>query len=90
MVRKEPRNLTPWFFIIHIAVIYLTLTVTYINLIIWRFLLIRGINMKNITFFDIEIEPNKKEILDIGGIMGDGNSFHSDKWGRTRIVTRSK
>ena len=33
--------------------------------------------MKNITFFDIEIEPNKKEILDIGGIMGDGNSFHS-------------
>lgn len=33
--------------------------------------------MEAITFFDTEIEPNREKILDIGGIRGDGNSFHS-------------
>jgi ATP-dependent DNA helicase RecQ len=33
--------------------------------------------MRTITFFDTEIEPNGGKILDIGGIKGDGNSFHS-------------
>jgi ATP-dependent DNA helicase RecQ len=33
--------------------------------------------MKPITFIDIEIEPNRGKILDIGGVKGNGNSFHS-------------
>ena len=33
--------------------------------------------MKPITFFDTEIEPRSKKILDIGSIKSDGNIFHS-------------
>jgi ATP-dependent DNA helicase RecQ len=33
--------------------------------------------MKPITFIDMEIEPNRGKILDIGGVKGNGNSFHS-------------
>ncbi|MEA5024288.1 MAG: 3'-5' exonuclease [Desulfitobacterium hafniense] len=33
--------------------------------------------MKPITFIDTEIEPRSKKILDIGGIKGDGSTFHS-------------
>ncbi len=33
--------------------------------------------MKPITFFDIEIEPRSKKILDIGGVKSDGTIFHS-------------
>lgn len=33
--------------------------------------------MKPITFIDAEIEPNRRKILDIGSIKGDGSSFHS-------------
>lgn len=34
--------------------------------------------MKPITFFDTEISPNSKKILDIGGVKNDGNIFHSN------------
>lgn len=34
--------------------------------------------MKSIVFFDTEIEPNKRKILDIGSVKGDGCSFHSN------------
>jgi ATP-dependent DNA helicase RecQ len=34
--------------------------------------------MKSITFFDTEIEPKNKKILDIGGVKNDGNIFHSN------------
>ena len=34
--------------------------------------------MKDITFFDIEIDCNNKKILDIGGVKKDGNTFHSN------------
>jgi ATP-dependent DNA helicase RecQ len=33
--------------------------------------------MKAITFFDTEIEPKSRRVLDIGSIKGDGSSFHS-------------
>jgi ATP-dependent DNA helicase RecQ len=33
--------------------------------------------MKPIAFFDTEIEPKSRRILDIGCIKGDGSSFHS-------------
>ncbi|MCK5137651.1 MAG: RecQ family ATP-dependent DNA helicase [Bacteroidales bacterium] len=33
--------------------------------------------MKPITFFDTEIEPESKKILDIGGVKSDGSIFHS-------------
>jgi len=33
--------------------------------------------MKAITFFDTEIDPRSKKILDIGGVKSDGNTFHS-------------
>ncbi len=32
--------------------------------------------MASITFIDTEIEPKSRQILDIGGIKSDGNSFH--------------
>jgi len=34
--------------------------------------------MKAITFFDTEIEPKSKKVLDIGGVKSDGNIFHSN------------
>jgi len=34
--------------------------------------------MKPITFFDIELDPKSKKILDIGGVKSDGNIFHSN------------
>src|SRR5215203_5466997 len=34
--------------------------------------------MKSIAFIDTEIELKSRKILDIGGIKGDGNSFHSN------------
>ena len=34
--------------------------------------------MASITFFDTEIDPKSKRILDIGGIGSDGNTFHSN------------
>jgi ATP-dependent DNA helicase RecQ len=34
--------------------------------------------MNSIAFIDTEIEPKSKIILDIGGVKGDGNSFHSN------------
>jgi len=34
--------------------------------------------MKSITFFDTEIDPKNKKILDIGGVKSDGNIFHSN------------
>lgn len=34
--------------------------------------------MNSIAFVDTEIEPNSREILDIGGVKSDGNSFHSN------------
>ncbi|MCD4818863.1 MAG: RecQ family ATP-dependent DNA helicase [Candidatus Cloacimonetes bacterium] len=34
--------------------------------------------MKPIAFFDTEIEPDSKQILDIGAIKSDGNIFHSN------------
>ncbi len=34
--------------------------------------------MKPITFFDTEIDPKSKKILDIGGVKSDGNIFHSN------------
>ncbi len=34
--------------------------------------------MNAITFFDIEIDPRSKKILDIGAVKSDGNSFHSN------------
>ncbi len=33
--------------------------------------------MNSIAFIDTEIEPKSGKILDIGGVKGDGNSFHS-------------
>jgi len=33
-------------------------------------------NTHSITFIDIEIEPGKGKILDIGAIKADGNHFH--------------
>lgn len=33
--------------------------------------------MNPITFFDTEIDPRSKKILDIGGVQSDGNIFHS-------------
>ncbi|MGX5687841.1 RecQ family ATP-dependent DNA helicase [Arcticibacter tournemirensis] len=33
--------------------------------------------MESIVFFDTEIEPRSKRILDIGGIRGNNNHFHS-------------
>ena len=33
--------------------------------------------MKPITFFDTEIEPESRKILDIGGVKSDGSIFHS-------------
>lgn len=35
--------------------------------------------MDSISFFDTEIEPKSRKILDIGAITADGNSFHSNK-----------
>ncbi len=34
--------------------------------------------MNSIAFIDTEIEPNSRKILDIGGVTGDGNLFHSN------------
>ena len=34
--------------------------------------------MNSIAFVDTEIEPKSRKILDIGGIKGEGNSFHSN------------
>ena len=34
--------------------------------------------MKSIAFIDTEIEPKSRKILDIGSIMDNGNSFHSN------------
>ncbi len=34
--------------------------------------------MEPIIFFDIEVEPNSKKILDVGGIKSDGSLFHSN------------
>jgi ATP-dependent DNA helicase RecQ len=34
--------------------------------------------MNSIAFVDTEIEPRSGKILDIGGVTGDGNSFHSN------------
>ena len=34
--------------------------------------------MNSIAFIDTEIEPKSRKILDIGGVKGDGNSFHSN------------
>lgn len=34
--------------------------------------------MNSIAFIDTEIEPKSLKILDIGGIKGDGNPFHSN------------
>ncbi len=34
--------------------------------------------MKPVTFFDTEIDPKSKKILDIGAIKSDGNIFHSN------------
>ncbi len=34
--------------------------------------------MNSIAFIDTEIEPKSQKILDIGGIMGNGNPFHSN------------
>ena len=34
--------------------------------------------MKAITFFDTEIDPKNKKILDIGGVKSDGSTFHSN------------
>jgi ATP-dependent DNA helicase RecQ len=34
--------------------------------------------MKPITFFDTEIDPKSKKILDIGGVKSDGTIFHSN------------
>ena len=34
--------------------------------------------MKPITFFDTEIDPKSKKILDIGGVKSDGAVFHSN------------
>ncbi len=34
--------------------------------------------MKPITFFDTEIDPRSKRILDIGGVKSDGTVFHSN------------
>lgn len=33
--------------------------------------------MKTITFFDTEIDPRHRKILDIGAVKNDGNTFHS-------------
>ena len=33
--------------------------------------------MNSIVFFDTEIEPKSRKILDIGGVKDNGNSFHS-------------
>jgi ATP-dependent DNA helicase RecQ len=35
--------------------------------------------MDSILFFDTEIEPKSRKVLDIGAITADGNSFHSNK-----------
>lgn len=34
--------------------------------------------MKNITFFDIEVNPKKSQVLDIGAVKSDGNTFHAN------------
>jgi len=34
--------------------------------------------MNSIAFIDTEIDPKSRKILDIGGVKGDGNSFHSN------------
>jgi len=34
-------------------------------------------NMKPITFIDVEVEPKSGRVIDIGSIKGDGGSFHS-------------
>lgn len=34
--------------------------------------------MNSIAFFDTEIEPNSRKILDIGSVKADGNTFHSN------------
>ena len=36
--------------------------------------------MKKITFIDTEIDPNNKQILDIGAIKSDGNFFHKSSF----------
>lgn len=36
--------------------------------------------MKKITFIDTEIDPNSKQILDIGSIKSDGNFFHKSSF----------
>jgi ATP-dependent DNA helicase RecQ len=33
--------------------------------------------MPKIAFIDTEVDPNSKKILDIGGVISDGNKFHS-------------
>ncbi len=43
--------------------------------------------MKNITFFDIEIEPNKKEILDIGGIIVTNGDVHGLSHGQNDKIS---
>ncbi len=35
--------------------------------------------MDSISFFDTEIEPKSRKILDIGAVTADGNSFHSNR-----------
>ena len=35
--------------------------------------------MDSILFFDTEVEPKSRKVLDIGAITADGNSFHSNK-----------
>lgn len=36
--------------------------------------------MSLITFFDLEVDPEKKKILDIGGIRSDGITFHKNNF----------
>ena len=33
--------------------------------------------MKTITFFDTEVDPQYKKVLDIGGVKSNGAKFHS-------------
>ena len=37
--------------------------------------------MSLIAFFDLEVNPEKKKILDIGSVRSDGASFHKNHIG---------
>lgn len=43
-------------------------------------------SLKSIAFIDTEISPKSKKILDIGGIKGDGMSFHSNSVADFKIL----